>query len=352
MEYKTREKVSRALKDAALSAWEPRLGTDFIGELKGRSERVIVLRADIDALPVEEKTGLPYRSKNAGVMHACGHDGHTAVLAGAALVLSALKEHLPVTVRFVFQPGEEKICAGRDLVEKGACEGAEAAYALHSWPSLPLGAVACKEGTIFACGSQFRVLLHGKGCHGASPEKGLNPIPVGAEIIQRLFALHRAENPVDSTVVSSCHFEAGTSPTIIPDTALLEGTARYLSAEKADLMQKKIEAVIEASARGTGVTPEVSYDRRYSIPVINSRKGFEAVRRCAETVLPAGAFRVAEKPSMGMEDFSFYLPGREGAMFWLGMGEHTSPIHSSLFDFNDNALEPGILMMCALVLDS
>ena len=352
MEYKTREKIARTLKPASLSVWEPLLGTDFIGELKGGTERVIVLRADIDALPIEEKTGLPYQSRNPGVMHACGHDGHTAILAGAALTLSALREHLPATVRFVFQPGEERICAGRDLVEKGACVGAEAAYALHAWPSLPLGAISCREGTIFACGSQFHVLLHGKGCHGAAPEKGFNPIPVGAEIVRRLFRLHQEENPIDKSVVSTCHFDAGTSPTIIPDTALIEGTARYLSAEKADLMQKKIEEIIEEAVKGTGVTPEVTYDRRYSIPVVNSRKGFEAVRRSALRALAADDFRPAQNPSMGMEDFSFYLDGRDGAMFWLGMGEHTSPIHSTLFDFNDHALENGILMLASLALDS
>jgi len=151
---------------------------DVIGDLRCGGEGTICLRADIDALPMAEETGLPYKSTIDGMMHACGHDGHTAMLVGAALVLDSLGDELPNNVRFVFQPGEELACAGRELVQLGACDGCHAAYAIHAWPGLPVGAVSTREGPLFASSSHFEITVKGKGCHGALPEKGRTRFPL------------------------------------------------------------------------------------------------------------------------------------------------------------------------------
>jgi len=351
MEYKTHKKILKILSDTPLSFWEPLLGTDVIGVLKGKSGRTLCLRADIDALPLEEKTGLAYASKIPGMMHACGHDGHTAILAGTALALCALKEELPVTVRFIFQPGEEKVCAGRKLVERGAVNDAEAAYALHAWPGLAPGAVSCRKGPILAAGAGFKFEFLGKGGHGAMPEEARNPIPAGARAIEKLLALHRKMNATNHSVVTPCTFHAGTISTIIPDNAVIEGTFRYLSEVTGDLLEKEIRDIASEAADAEGVSQAVDIKRIYNLPVLNTEKGAATVRGLAEKYLSPGTYVEAEKASMGSEDFAFYLTeGREGAFYLLGMGEESPSVHSPQFDFNDEALENGILMMCLIAL--
>ncbi|MFH0919823.1 MAG: M20 family metallopeptidase [Fibrobacterota bacterium] len=353
MEYKTHKKIRKALAETSLSFWEPLLGTDVIAELKGKSSRTVCLRADIDALPVEEKTGLPYASRIQGMMHACGHDGHTAILTGAALALNALKEELPVSVRFIFQPGEEKICAGRTLVERGACDDTEAAYALHAWPGLPVGTVSCRKGPIFAAGAGYKIEFLGKGGHGAMPEAARNPIPAVARAVDQLLALHRKVNPMDHSVVTPCVMHAGTLANIIPESAVLEGTFRYLSTERGDQLEETIRGIAASVAQAEGISHAVAIHRIYAIPVVNTDLGAAFVKELAETCLPKGGFLEADKASMGSEDFAYYLTNdRQGAYFRLGMGENAASVHNPLFDFNDEALETGILMFCLIALNS
>ncbi|HUU60310.1 MAG TPA: M20 family metallopeptidase [Phycisphaerae bacterium] len=349
-ETRTRAAVQQALRGTGLEVWEPLLGTDFIGELRGAGRGTICLRADMDALPLEEKTAVPYRSSIPGRMHACGHDGHTAVLVGACLVLDALREHLPVSVRFVFQPGEELVAAGATLVQRGACRGADAAFALHAEPGLPVGCLSAREGTMNAAADVFQVEFVGRGCHGAMPEKGLNPIPIAADAVARLYELHKSANGQDGSVVTVCAIRGGTNDNVIPDAATIQGTVRYLVKERGDELQASVQSAVTAAAEGTGAEVRISYDRAYGIPVSNSRRAVRLVRALATENLPAGSWRETPKPSMGAEDFAFYLQGREGAMILLGMGEVAPPLHSSAFDFNDDALPAGILLLSLIAL--
>ena len=344
--------IRRLLADASVSLWQPLMGNDVIGEIGGGGDRTICLRADIDALPIQEESDLPYRSTIPGRMHACGHDGHTAMLLGAAMVLDKLRDRLPVGVRFVFQPGEEVWCAGRELVARGACDSCEAAYAIHGWPGLPLGCVSTRVGPLFAAGAHFDIRVRGKGCHGAMPEAGNNPIPIAARIVEALRRMHVEMSAEDGTVVSTCVFQAGSSSNVIPETALVRGTARYLAREKADRVENAIRSVAIEAAHEACAEVEIDYDRSYDLPVINTRKGVDAVRRIARSYMPASTWREAEHPTMGMEDFAFYLQGREGAMVWLGLGESAPGLHSPVFDFNDGVLGTGILLLCLLALHS
>jgi amidohydrolase len=345
-EYETRARIAKALADSAIPIRDPLMETDLIAELPGASDQLICLRADIDALPICEPRNRPWASQNEGFMHACGHDGHTTMLVGAAQVLCELRNELPHGVRFVFQPGEEMVCGGKTLVARGACDDATAAYALHGWPGLRVGTVACKSGPLMAAGAAFHITLRGIGCHGAMPEKGRNPIPAGAEIVSALQALHDAEFARSGTLVSVCSMRAGRNSTVIPDSLIIEGTTRYHAAEFASLMPAQIREIAESAAARHGLDLEITFLAEYDTPVVNSQAGYAAVRDSASEI---ASFQEAEA-SLAMEDFAFYLPGREGAMFWLGLGEDYPSLHSPNFDFNDDVLATGILMFCQLAL--
>jgi amidohydrolase len=344
----TAAKIRHALKDTSADVWKPLLGNDVVGEIKVDSSRTICLRADIDALPIFEDSDLPYKSTIPGCMHACGHDGHASMLVGAIKVLDSMKEHLPVSVRFVFQPGEEVVGAGKPLVEAGACDGCDSAYAIHGWPGLPAGLISAKEGVMMAAGVMFTFTIKGKGCHGARPNDGRNPVPVAARIISELTAMHDRVNRDSDSVVSICSVRSGNNSNVIPDTAVIQGTARYLSVEVGDVIEKEIRSIVHNACRDAGVEAEIEYELAYGQPVINTKKGYELIKRIAQEYV--GSWCDTAKPSMGSEDFSYYLIGREGALLNLGLGENMPGLHASTFNFNDAALETGILVHCLTVL--
>ncbi len=347
-EVRTRAAIREMLAETAIHWWNPLLGTDLIGELPGASDRVIVLRADIDCIAAEEQSDLPYRSCVPGVMHGCGHDGHVAMLVGAALALDAVRERLPVTVRFVFQPGEEMACAGKDLVAAGACRDAEAAYALHGWPGVPAGVFSSRPGVLFAAGALFTCTMQGRGCHGAMPERGCNPIPVAARLITCLQALHDRLHAAEGAVLSVCQAHAGSSGNVIPDSASVQGTYRYLRAELGEEIVREIRAICRRLARRSGVAITVNITHAYPLPVVNTPAGYARARDIVETHWPDGAWREAEAPTMAMEDFAFYLPERDGAMIWLGVGESAPPLHAPNFNFPDAVLVDGALLLSLL----
>lgn len=349
--FQTRRKVADALRNTPLDVWSPLLGADFIAELKGAGSRTICLRADMDGLPIEERTGVPYSSTVSGAMHACGHDGHTAILVGTALVLQEFRERLPATVRFVFQPGEEVLCAGKTLVERGCCEGVDAAFALHGWPGLAVGCMSARPGAMFAAGATFSIHLTGKGCHGAMPERGCNPIPAAASIVDRLCRLHESLHQEQQSVVSVCSLNAGRHSTIIPDSAVVRGTARYLSVESGEKIEDALRKEVAEAVTASGVRADIEYETAYSIPVTNSLRGFEHVRRIASSPSYPGSWCESTAASMVCEDFAFYLNGREGALFLLGLGESCADLHNAGFDFNDSAIASGILAFSLLALE-
>ncbi len=350
-ELKTRAQLAAALAGTSLKIQDPLLGTDLIGELPGRSDRTIVLRADLDALPIMEESAKDYQSTAPGVMHACGHDGHAAMLAGAVKVLDRLRAYLPVTVRFVFQPGEEMGCGGERLVKLGACDGAAAAFALHGWPGLPVGTISARAGVMCAAADFYGLEFRGRGGHAALPGQTVNPIPAAARMAGEIQALHDELNAACGAVVTVSSFHAGTAANLIPDTALLEGTVRYLEEGFGDQVARRLAELVQQTINRTKVKAELSYQKRYWLPVLNSAKGAAHVRRLAATYLPEGKWVEAAEPAMVAEDFAFYLQDRDGAMFWLGLGEDWPKLHTPVFDFNEAALSTGILMFCLIALE-
>ncbi|TCL58286.1 amidohydrolase/hippurate hydrolase [Hydrogenispora ethanolica] len=347
----TRQKIRAALQETSLVIQPPLLEADLIADLPKPGAKMICLRADTDGLPIQEATGLAYRSRVPGAMHACGHDGHTAILVGTARVLDAFRSELPVAVRFIFQPGEEMICGGKTLVRRGACAGAAAAYALHNWPGLPVGHIAARSGPLFSAGAMFSITLTGRGCHGAMPEQGLNPLPVAAALITRFQELHQRLHPVDGSILSVCSIHGGESKNIIPDSAVIRGTTRFLSTAAGDRIEAEMRRIIAAIATESGTTAEMEYEKEYSLPVLNTETGFERIRATVQRYLAEEAWQPLEKPNMTCEDFAFYLEGREGAMFLLGNGTGSPGLHNAEFDFDDRSLETGILVMSLLALN-
>jgi len=351
-EHQARRLVAESLAGLDLAVWPPLMQTDFVAELRAaEADRTICLRADMDALPISEETSLPYCSQVPGVMHACGHDGHMAALVGAARVLVSLREHLGVNVRFLFQPGEEAVAGGRTLVDLGCCRDVETAYALHGWPGLPAGQISSRAGTLFAAAGFFRVEFTGKGCHGSAPQEGASPIPVAADAICRLARLHERVNRTDGSVVSVCTVSAGNASNIIPDSAVIEGTVRYLSDSQGRQIERGVRRAIDTAVNDTGVRADVQFVSNYP-PLVNSAESVELVRDLALAHLPDGGWAGHPQPEMVAEDFAHYLRGRAGAMCFVGLGEDSQPLHNNRFDFNDDALANAILILSLIALNS
>jgi amidohydrolase len=348
-EVRTRAKVAEALGGALAEPWTPLLGTDFIVEIPGADRRrTVALRADMDALPIIEETGREYASSTPGVMHACGHDGHTSMLIGAGLVLTRLKEHLPVNVRLIFQPAEEMECGGRDLVARGACRDVEAVFALHGWPGLAVGSISSRVGPLFAAAACFEITVTGTGGHAAMPQLANNPLPAAAELALALDRLHQQFNADDGTVVSVCSMNGGIASNVIPESIVLTGTARYLQRDHGDMIHRRLESIAAEVAGGRNVDISVTFEPRYYLPVDNSA---EQVGHLQSVAAAAGLqWQPAAAPSMAAEDFAFYLENNDGAMFWLGLGPDSAPLHSPKFDFNDAALRSGIIMHSLIAL--
>ena len=352
-EYKTAELIRETLKSTGLRPLEPFLETDVVAILHGREKgKNITLRADMDALPIQEKTGLTYASKREGFMHACGHDGHTAMLIGAALVLGKLKDAFKGSVRFVFQPGEEIVAAGRDLIEKGALQDPkpDAVIALHAWPGIPEGTIASKPGVFLAAADFFKIIITGKGAHGSRPENSIDPILTAARVVESLQAVvSRNVDPLDPVVLSVCHIDGGTNSNIIPDRVEMEGTTRYLKPELRNKIPADMERIVKGVCDSMGATYDMSYSSPY-IPTINDPNMVDIGRNIAKEALGPSSWIELEEPSMGGEDFSYYIAKYPGAMFRIGVGNESAPLHTAKFDFNDRALKNGILFLVALAL--
>lgn len=346
--FNTSKKIKAVLSNTSMNFKAPLLGSDLIGEI-GEGNTIICFRADMDAISHEESSDLPYKSLVPGVMHACGHDGHAAILTGAALVINEFRDYLPAKVRFIFQPGEELICAGKTMIEKGACDGCEAAFALHGWPGLPAGSISTLEGPFFAAGGTFEIAVHGQSCHGATPDKGINPIPEAAKIAMGMQYLNDTALRPNNSLATVCVFESGYLENIIPDTAVIKGTVRFLDQGLGDIIETAIRKLIDcAISEQNGIKADLKFDISYDLPVVNTKKGYLAVKSAAEN---HAAWIEESSPTMAMEDFAYYLNGREGAMFQLGLGEDYPALHSSIFDFNDDVIEAGVMMFCTLALD-
>jgi amidohydrolase len=362
-ERRTAELLRSTLAGLGLELEPPYLETDVTGRLKGRlagasaeaGQRCVLLRADIDALPLEEKRERAWKSQVPGCAHACGHDGHMAMLVGALTVLSGLADRFAGAVRFVFQPGEEEMGGGHTLVERGLLEAEprpQAAFALHGWPGLPEGRLAAVPGTAMAAADGFTIVVHGRGGHGAKPHLAIDPILTAAQLVTSLQAIvARNVDPLEPAVISVCTFQAGTATNVIPSEARLEGTVRYFDPDLKHLLRTRLEEVVRGVCEAAGAEHDFRYHDGY-LPVVNDPAQVSLARQTVQAFLGPEAWYDGLSRTTGAEDFAFYLQRVPGAMLMLGLGEGWTALHNPEFDFNDRALEPGMLTLAALALES
>jgi hippurate hydrolase len=309
---------------------------------KGKSSRAIGLRADMDALPIEEETNLPYRSKLAGKMHACGHDGHTAMLLGAARRLAQTRDFAGAAV-VIFQPAEEGGAGAKAMIDDGLMEdfGIEEVYGLHNYPTLPVGSFMMRKSETMAAADEITITIEGRGGHAAMPHQCVDPVVLGAQIVLALQTIvSRNIDPLDACVVSVTRFEAGSANNIIPQSAWLNGTVRTLKAATRDAVEKQIREIVAGLAVASGATARVDYRRGYP-PTVNHPAQTDFAAAVARKVAGESQVHANVPPLMGAEDFSFMLEARPGAFIFLGNGD-SAKLHHPAYDFNDAALPYGV----------
>lgn len=344
-EHRTSDKVAHELEQAGLQVFRGLAGTGVIGTLKNGSGPVIGLRADMDALPINEKGETAWRSSKPGVMHACGHDGHTAILLAAARQLAVTRQ-FSGTVHFIFQPAEENLGGARKMVEEGLFTRfpMDAVYAMHNWPGLPLGSLAVNAGAMMASLDAFEITLSGKSCHAAMPESGADPMVVAAELILALQTIpSRRLSPLSSAVVSVTQIQGGEAINVIPEQIVLRGTVRCLQ----DDVRKRVHALIDdfvtTLPKPFGVCGAIRWLPGY--PVTTNHAGpARQVHDVAVSTLGEEQVRWQVNPSMASEDFACMLEACPGAYFWLGADGATpsAPLHNAHYDFNDALIPTGI----------
>ena len=352
-EFDTSKLIRNTLASTAIELLDPYLETDVVGILNaGKEGKCVGLRADTDALPLNELTDLPYKSKTDGIMHACGHDGNTAMLLGAAMVLNELKDELPGSVKFVFQPGEEVVALGKKLVEAGALESPkpDAFFALHGISGYPVGTICSRAGAIMAAAGFFKIKIIGRGGHCSKPEACIDPIVIGSELVCQLQTIvSRHFGPQDATCLSICRFSGGENSNVIPNEVILEGSTRHLDNNVGERFPELIENIV----KGVCAAHEAEYEFEYNLPyiaTINSPEYVQMAEEATTEFLGENMWHELEKSSMGGEDFCYYLRECGGAFYDIGMGENHPAIHNPHFDFEDQALRNGIIFFVAMTL--
>jgi amidohydrolase len=326
--------------------------TGVVGVIRGKrgqGSRTIGLRADMDALPIEEDTGLAYRSQNPGKMHACGHDGHTAMLLGAAKYLAETR-NFDGTAVVIFQPAEEGGGGGREMVNDGMMDRfkVEEVYGMHNYPGVAVGEFAIRSGPMMAAADRIYIDIEGLGGHAARPHTSIDTVVVGAAIVNALQSIvSRNVDPRESAVVTITQFHAGTADNIIPQTGQLRGTARSLTPETRDLVERRVREVVEGTAKLYGAKATVNYKRDYPVTRNHERQTAFAASVAAEIT---GRERVDADapPMMGAEDFSFMLEARPGAFIFIGNGA-SAGLHHPAYNFNDEAIPVGVSYWARLV---
>jgi hippurate hydrolase len=324
--------------------------TGVVGLIKGRmpGNKVIGIRADMDALPITEQTNLPHRSTVPGKMHACGHDGHTAILMGAARYLAETR-NFAGTVAVIFQPAEEGGAGALEMCQDGLMDrfGIQEIYGLHNMPGMPVGSFAIRPGPIMAAADKFLVRLEGRGGHAGKPHETIDPLIAAAHLVTAAQSItSRNADPLDSLVVSITAINAGDTFNVIPQHAEIKGTVRTLTPEMRDLAESRFRAIVAGVASAFGVAFEINYERGY--PVTFNHAGQADFAGEVAKALTGGKLDTSISPSMGAEDFSYMLEERPGAYLFLGNGD-SAGLHHPAYEFNDEALPVGIGYWASLV---
>ncbi len=356
-EFETCKLIEKVLQGAGIETRKNGDKTGVIGLLKGDKpgETVVALRADMDALPLKEDTGLEFASQNPGVCHACGHDIHVATLLGAAKLLSEYRSELSGTVKFLFQPAEEMMNGSDTLIANGAMENPAVDYVLaaHTWPEMPAGSIGVRKGPVLGSADKFTVTITGKGVHAAHPHKGIDPIVIGAYIITELqTVVSRRVAPLDSAVVSIGHLTAGSVSNIIPTECFMEGSVRAQNQETREMVAEYIKNIITHTALGMGATAKIDYEWGVP-PTVCDSFVVDKISEAVVELLGQDKLLQVPVPSMGSEDFSRYLDFAPGAFFRLGTADERPATKGALHNpqtlFNEQAIPTGVIALVGTV---
>lgn len=353
-EFRTADIVAEKLASFGLKVHRGLAKTGVVGTLSvGHSSRTIGLRADMDALDIDEMNSFEHVSRHPGKMHACGHDGHTAMLLCAAKYLSQSR-NFDGTVHFIFQPAEENVAGGRVMVEDGLFDlfPVDDIYGMHNFPSMPVGHFGVHNGLAKASADMFQIEIHGKGAHGAHPHRSIDPIVAGAEIITAFQQIvSRAIAPMDTGVVSVTQFHAGSAMNVIPESAAIKGTCRALATDVQDMIESRMRQIVAGICSAHGLTFTFEYNRLYPV-LINTPEETAKSARAAIAVSGENNVQMNMPPSMGSEDFAWMLQKKPGSYIRIGNGEGQQggcAVHNPNYDFNDDALPWGASYWSTLV---
>ena len=356
-EQRTSDFVAEKLAEFGIEVHRGLATTGVVGLLEGQSNssgRAIGLRADMDALHIQELNDFDHRSRHDGKMHACGHDGHTTMLLGAAKYLAETR-NFDGRVAFIFQPAEENEGGGRVMVEEGLFDlfPVEAVYGLHNMPGRAVGSVALRAGPAMAAFDIFEIVITGKGAHAAMPHLGIDPVVTGAQIVTALQTIaSRRTEPIDSVVLTVTQFHAGDTWNVIPETAVIRGTVRSFKKETQDQIETDLERIARAICESQGATMTLRYERRYPA-LVNTESETVIAAATAAKVVGEENVEIGAEPLMGSEDFAYMLEARPGCYIWLGNGVDGGPggcaVHNPHYDFNDEVSVVGASYWATLV---
>lgn len=355
-EYTTSDYIAETLVSLGYEIHRDWATTGIVASLKGTGEGdAIALRADIDALPILERNKIPHKSLHEGKMHACGHDGHTTMLLGAAAYLKK-NNHFNGTVHFIFQPAEEGYGGAKVMVEEGLFDKfpSKAVFGMHNWPGLPAGEFAVHNKEVMAAVDTFYIRVKGKGGHAAMPDQTADPMIASAQLITALQSVvSRNVSPLESAVVSVTTINGGQASNVIPDEIKIVGTLRYFDAEVGEHVKQRMRKLVKSISKGMGVKGKLRFESGYPA-TINTPAFAEQCASAAQSLVGADLVQRDMPPSMGAEDFSYMLNACPGAYVWIGNGEGQGGcmLHNSQYDFNDDILPLGSSYWVKLVMDS
>ena len=356
-EYETSKYIKSKLTEFNIDFKDGYANTGIVARVKGsqgNSDKSIGLRADFDALPMPEKNEFEHKSTNEGMMHACGHDGHTSMLLGAAKYLSENND-FDGSVYFIFQPGEEGFAGGQKMIQDGMFDyfKIDEVYALHNWPELPIGSIGVNNGPMMAAVDEFDIVVKGRGGHAAIPQLAIDPVVIASQIVLAVQTIvSRSTDPVDKALISITKINGGTAYNVIDDSVKLGGTVRTFKPETRSFYEKKLKEISAGMAKANGAEAEVDFHltNKYP-PTINSKKESEFAANVAKKVFGDSQVDTNIDPSMGGEDFSYLLEKKPGAYLYIGQGDdnHKAHLHTTKYDFNDNLLPIGVNYWVELV---